>query len=55
MDGMVERNLCRVPINYIIFKQLNLFLHTLAAFTGEGNGIPLQDSSLENPKDGGPW
>ena len=22
---------------------------------GEGNGIPLQDSCLENPMDGGAW
>ena len=55
MDGMIERNLCRVPINYIIFKRLKLFLHTPAAFIGEGNGTPLQYSCLENPMDGGAW
>ena len=33
--------------------QLHLF-HTLA-FTGEGNGDPLQCSCLENPRDGGAW
>ena len=33
--------------------QLHLF-HTLA-FTGEGNGNPLQCSCLENPRDGGAW
>ena len=24
-------------------------------YPGEGNGSPLQDSSLENPMDQGPW
>jgi len=28
---------------------------TLAVYFGEGNGTPLQYSSLENPKDGGAW
>ena len=27
----------------------------LAPWNGEGNGIPLQDSCLENPMDGGAW
>ena len=55
MDRKVERNLCRVSVNYNIFKQLKLFLHTPAAFTGEGSGSPLQYSCLENPMDGGAW
>ena len=32
----------------------NLFLAVLRNI-GEGNGIPLQYSSLENPMDGGAW
>ena len=55
MDRKVERNLCRMPVNYIIFKQLKLFLHTPAAFTGEGSGSPLQYFCLENPMDGEAW
>ena len=31
----------------------SLWLFTLC--TGEGNGNPLQDSCLENPRDGGAW
>ena len=36
-----------------------LTIHTplkkLKGHKGEGNGTPLQDSSLENPMDGGAW
>jgi len=31
-----------------------LYLHSLAAVNGEGNGTPLQYSCPENPMDGGP-
>ena len=32
-----------------------LHFHFLLSCTGEGNGIPLQCSCLENPRDGGAW
>ena len=32
-----------------------LFLLGIMADSGEGNGIPLQYSCLENPMDGGAW
>ena len=31
------------------------FKHHLSVRSGEGNGIPLQYSCLENPMDGGAW
>ena len=30
-------------------------IRSLRIFSGEGNGIPLQYSCLENPMDGGAW
>ena len=30
-------------------------MHYSSAFSGEGNGTPLQHSCLENPMDGGAW
>ena len=33
----------------------NMYLTILSAYVGEGNGTPLQYSSLENPIDGGAW
>ena len=32
-----------------------IFTFTFRGFPGEGNGIPLQYSCLENPRDGGAW
>ena len=32
-----------------------LFFHFSLSCIGEGNGSPLQCSSLENPRDGGAW
>ena len=32
-----------------------IYLHMFICNTGEGNGIPLQYSCLENPVDGGVW
>ena len=37
------------PNRYIFLLYLNMLC------TGEGNGIPLQYSCLENPMDGGAW
>ena len=34
---------------------LLLLLSTSLDFFGEGDGIPLQSSCLENPMDGGTW
>ena len=34
---------------------LQVFLRVLALKIGEGDGIPLQYSCLENPRDGGAW
>ena len=31
------------------------YLHVFNTTDGEGNGIPLQYSCLENPMDGGAW
>ena len=36
-------------------KLSNIFLSYVRDNIGEGNGIPLQYSCLENPMDGGPW
>ena len=36
-------------------KLSNIFLSCVRDNIGEGNGIPLQYSCLENPMDGGPW
>ena len=36
-------------------KQSNQFWIALLCLIGEGNGIPLQSSCLENPIDGGAW
>ena len=32
-----------------------LYFHFSLSCIGEGNGTPLQDSCLENPRDGGAW
>ena len=37
------------------YVQLNTFKWDTYHRTGEGNGIPLQDTCLENPMDGGAW
>ena len=36
------------------FEELGIYKH-LRGNVGEGNGIPLQYSCLENPMDGGAW
>ena len=47
------------PSNYYIrLKQIGrsqIFALGFRHFIGEGNGIPLQYSCLENPMDGGAW
>ena len=42
-------------IYFIIIFQSQIFLFSSIAMDGEGNGIPLQYSCLENPMDGGAW
>ena len=37
------------------YYHIYLMHHFLLSCIGEGNGIPLQRSCLENPKDGGAW
>ena len=38
-----------------IFVERNCFLSIISKKVGEGNGIPLQYSCLENPMGGGAW
>ena len=40
--------------HHLPFDQ-SLYLKLLSSVHGEGNGIPLQFSCLENPMDGGAW
>ena len=42
-------------INFYILENYFSFSKLLVKGIGEGNGNPLQYSSLENPRDGGAW
>ena len=52
-------SLCNVvPRGLVVTQMIELHSQSLGfprSETGEGNGIPLQYSSLENPMDGGAW
>ena len=41
-------------MQYSRLSLVTYFIHS-SVYMGEGNGIPLQYSCLENPMDGGAW
>ena len=44
-----------IKVYQTIIEKEMIEYHHLAIPVGEGNGIPLQYSCLENPMDGGAW
>ena len=47
-------NIWKFSVHILLKPRLKDFEYNLTSI-GKGNGTPLQDSSLENPMDGGAW